>query len=122
MKKSDNPIEALLQEERVFIPSVECEKSANIRDRAIYEQAKKDPEAFWSDAAESLEWFKKWDQVLDWKPPVAKWFIGGKINVSVNCLDRHVRGWRRNKAAFIWEGEKGEERVLTFGDLYREVN
>ena len=122
MKKSDNPIEALLQEERVFTPSVECEKSANIRDRAVYEQAKKDPEAFWSDAAESLEWFKKWDQVLDWKPPVAKWFIGGKINVSVNCLDRHVRGWRRNKAAFIWEGEKGEERVLTFGDLYREVN
>ncbi len=122
MSESDKPIEALLQEERLFTPSVECEKSANIRDRAIYEQAKKDPEAFWADAAESLEWFKKWDQVLDWKPPVAKWFIGGKINVSVNCLDRHVRGWRRNKAAFIWEGEKGEERVLTFGDLYREVN
>ena len=122
MSESDKPIEALLQEERLFTPSVECEKSANIRDRAIYEQAKKDPEAFWADAAESLEWFKKWDQVLDWKPPLAKWFIGGKINVSVNCLDRHVRGWRRNKAAFIWEGEKGEERVLTFGDLYREVN
>ena len=122
MSESDQPIEALLQEERVFTPSVECAKSANVRDRAVYEQAKKDPEAFWSDAAESLEWFRKWDQVLDWKPPLAKWFIGGKINVSVNCLDRHIRGWRRNKAAFIWEGEKGEERVLTFGDLYREVN
>ena len=122
MSESDKPIEALLQEERVFTPPVECEKSANIRDRAVYEQAKKDPEAFWSNAAESLEWFKKWDQVLDWKPPLAKWFIGGKINVSVNCLDRHVRSWRRNKAAFIWEGEKGEERVLTFGDLFREVN
>ena len=122
MSESDKPIEALLQEERVFTPPVECEKSANIRDRAVYYQAKKDPEAFWSNAAESLEWFKKWDQVLDWKPPLAKWFIGGKINVSVNCLDRHVRSWRRNKAAFIWEGEKGEERVLTFGDLFREVN
>ena len=122
MNRSDQPIEALLDEERLFPPPEECSQNANIADPDIYQRAAKDPEAYWAQAAESLEWIRKWDRVLDWKPPIAQWFIGGKINVSVNCLDRHVRGWRRNKAAFIWEGEPGEERVLTFADLYREVN
>ena len=122
MSQSDQPIEALLAEERVFPPPAEYCRSANLTDSAIYERAAKDPEAYWAEAAENLEWIKKWDRVLDWDPPIAQWFVGGKINVSVNCLDRHVRGWRRNKAAFIWEGEPGEERVLTFADLYREVN
>jgi len=122
MSESHQPIEALLAEERVFPPSVEYGRSANITDSGIYDKAAKDPEAFWSDAAQSLEWIRKWDRVLEWDPPIAKWFVGGKINVSVNCLDRHVRSWRRNKAAFIWEGESGEERVLTFADVYREVN
>ncbi len=122
MNRSDQPIEALLDEERLFPPPEECSRNANMADPDIYQRAAKDPEAYWAQAAESLEWIRKWDRVLDWNPPIAQWFVGGKINVSVNCLDRHVRGWRRNKAAFIWEGEPGEERVLTFADLYREVN
>ena len=122
MNRSDQPIEALLDEERLFPPPEECSRNANMADPDIYQRAAKDPEAYWAQAAESLEWMRKWDRVLDWKPPIAQWFVGGKLNVSVNCLDRHVRGWRRNKAAFIWEGEPGEERVLTFADLYREVN
>ena len=69
-----------------------------------------------------MHWYKKWEQVRKWDPPWVQWFIGGKLNVSYNCLDRHVETWRRNKAAIIWEGEPGEERVLTYGDLYREVN
>ena len=122
MNRSDQPIEALLDEERLFPPPEECSRNANMAAPDIYQRAAKDPEAYWAQAAESLEWMRKWDRVLDWKPPIAQWFVGGKLNVSVNCLDRHVRGWRRNKAAFIWEGEPGEERVLTFADLYREVN
>ena len=122
MNRSDQPIEALLAEERLFPPPEEVARSANMADSGIYQRAAKDPEAYWAQAAESLEWIRKWDRVLDWNPPIAQWFVGGKINVSVNCLDRHVRGWRRNKAAFIWEGEPGEERVLTYADLYREVN
>ena len=122
MNRSDQPIEALLDEERLFPPPEECSRNANMADPDIYQRAARDPEAYWAQAAESLEWMRKWDRVLDWNPPIAQWFVGGKLNVSVNCLDRHVRGWRRNKAAFIWEGEPGEERVLTFADLYREVN
>ena len=122
MNRSDQPIEALLAEERLFPPPEGIAQSANMADSGIYQRAAKDPEAYWAQAAESLEWIRKWDRVLDWNPPIAQWFVGGKINVSVNCLDRHVRGWRRNKAAFIWEGEPGEERVLTYADLYREVN
>jgi acetyl-CoA synthetase len=122
MTNPGTPIEALLAEKRSFPPSEEFRKQAVLRDPAIYEKARKDPEAFWAEAAESLNWFQKWDKVLDWSPPVAKWFVGGKVNVSYNCLDRHMVSWRRNKAAFIWEGEPGEERVLTYGDLYREVN
>ena len=122
MNRSDQPIEALLDEGRLFPPPEGVAQSANMADSGIYQRAAKDPEAYWAQAAESLEWIRKWDRVLDWNPPIAQWFVGGKINVSVNCLDRHVRGWRRNKAAFIWEGEPGEERVLTYADLYREVN
>ncbi len=116
------PIEALLAEERVFEPAAALREQANISDPGVYERAKKDPEGFWAEAARSLDWFKPWDKVLEWNPPIAKWFIGGKLNVSYNCLDRHMKTWRRNKAALIWEGEPGEERVLTYADLYREVN
>jgi len=116
------PIESLLAEERAFEPTAALREQANINDADVYERAKKDPEGFWAEAARSLDWFKPWDKVLEWDPPIAKWFTGGKINVSYNCLDRHVKTWRRNKAALIWEGEPGEERVLTYADLYREVN
>jgi acetyl-CoA synthetase len=122
MTSPNLPIEALLAEERAFEPGVGLREQANVSDPGVYEKAKKDPEGFWAEAARSLDWFKPWDKVLEWNPPIAKWFTGGKLNVSYNCLDRHVKTWRRNKAALIWEGEPGEERVLTYADLYREVN
>ncbi len=122
MTTPQQPIEALLAEERTFPPSEQFKRQANVNDSSIYQQADKDSERFWADAAQSLDWFQRWDKVLEWNPPFAKWFVGGKINVSYNCVDRHVKTWRRNKAALIWEGEPGEERVLTYGDLYREVN
>ena len=114
-------IDALLNEERSFVPSPEWRRSANITDPAIYDRAAADPEAFWADFAGELEWMRPWDTVLEWHSPNAKWFSGGKLNVSVNCLDRHVRSNRRNKAAFVWEGEPGDRRTLTYWDLYREV-
>ena len=84
-------------------------------------EASADPEAFWARMAEELHWFKKWDTVLDWQPPHAGWFVGGRINVSYNCLDRHLQTWRRNKAALIWEGEPGDVRTLTYQQLHTEV-
>ncbi len=114
-------IEALLKEDRTFAPSEEFRSRALINDPAIYETAAKDPEAFWEGFAKELEWIKPWSKVLDWKAPDAKWFVDGKLNASANCLDRHVRTARRNKAAFIWEGEPGDRRTLTYFDLYRQV-
>jgi acetyl-CoA synthetase len=114
-------IHALLTENRAFAPSEEFRAQANVRDAAIYEQASRDPEGFWANFARELEWSSPWTQVLEWNPPHAKWFVGGKINASVNCLDRHVRTARRNKAAIIWEGEPGDRRTLTYFDLHREV-
>ena len=113
-------IEALLHEERRFPPSEEFTRQANIRDPKVYEEASKDFEGFWARFAEELHWFKKWDTVLEWDPPHAKWFTGGKINVSYNCLDRHL-ATRRNKAALVWEGEPGDWKVYTYWDLHREV-
>jgi len=81
----------------------------------------RNPERFWAKIAEELVWFKKWRKVLEWKLPFAKWFVGGKINVSYNCLDRHLSTWRKNKAAIIWEGEPGETRTLTYQELHTEV-
>ena len=118
---SGGSIDALLQEDRTFPPSEEFRSQANIADPGVYEEALRDPEAFWARFAEELDWFKKWDQVLDWDPPHAKWFLGGKLNVSYNCVDRHLQGARRNKAAIIWEGEPGDWKVYTYRDLYREV-
>lgn len=90
--------------------------------RQLYDKAKADPQAFWAELAETeLHWFEKWDTVLDWQPPFAKWFVGGKLNISYNCLDRHLTTWRRNKAALIWEGEPGDTRTLTYAQLHREV-
>ncbi|ACK67478.1 acetate/CoA ligase [Rippkaea orientalis PCC 8801] len=122
----ENAIESILQEKRLFNPSPEFAENAHIKSldqyNELYEKAKADPQAFWADLAEKeLHWFKKWDQVLDWQPPFAKWFVGGKLNISYNCLDRHLTTWRRNKAAIIWEGEPGDSRTLTYGELHREV-
>ena len=114
-------ISALQTEGRVFPPSPEWQAHARVNDSEIYGRAAANPEAFWSGFAVSLEWMAPWTQVLDWQPPHARWFVDGKLNVSVNCLDRHVRTAHRNKAAIIWEGEPGDRRTLTYFDLYREV-
>ena len=116
-----NEIDALLTENRKFAPPPDFKAAARVSDDTLRQRAEKDPEAFWAEQAAELHWFRKWDKVLDWKPPHAKWFVGGKINVSVNCVDRHIGSWRRNKAAFIWEGEPGDKRTLTYWDLYIEV-
>ncbi len=88
----------------------------------LYDEAAADPAAFWARLAdEELDWFEKWDTVLDWQPPFAKWFTGGKINISYNCLDRHLETDRRDKAALIWEGEPGDSRTLTYAELHKEV-
>lgn len=115
-------MEALLQEQRKFPPSDAFRRQAVVQNGALYDEARQDPEGFWRRQAETLEWNRPFDTVLTWNPPHVRWFDGGELNASVNCVDRHVRTWRRNKAAFIWEGENGEERVLTYGDLYRDVN
>jgi acetyl-CoA synthetase len=114
-------IDALLQEDRAFPPPESFRTQANVRDARVYEQAARDPEGFWENFARELEWSEPWSRVLEWKPPHAKWFVGGKINASVNCLDRHLTSARRNKAAIIWEGEPGDRRTLTYYDLHREV-
>ena len=118
-------IESVLQEERVFPPSPEFSAKAHIKSESELEklraEAHADPEAFWARMAEELHWFQKWETVLKWDPPHAEWFGGGKINLSYNCLDRHLSTWRRNKAALIWEGEPGETRTFTYQQLHTEV-
>jgi acetyl-CoA synthetase len=115
-------ISNLLQEDRSFPPAAAFRAQANINDPEVYARAASDPEAFWAGFAQELEWSTPWTQVLDWQPPHAKWFVGGTLNASVNCVDRHARGPRRNKAAIVWEGETGERRTLTYFDLYRQVS
>jgi acetyl-CoA synthetase len=115
-------ISALLNENRRFPPSPEWRKSATVNDPSVYEKAAADPESFWEGFARELEWIHPWSEVLRWIPPYAQWFVGGKLNASANCLDRHVRTARRNKAAIIWEGEPGDRRTLTYWDLFREVS
>ena len=123
---SQNTIESILHEKRLFSPPAEFSQNAHIKSieqyKQLYEEAKADPEIFWAKLAETeLHWFEKWEKILDWQPPFAKWFVGGKINISYNCLDRHLTTWRKNKAALIWEGEPGDSRTLTYLQLHREV-
>jgi acetyl-CoA synthetase len=119
---SDKNLSALLDERRTFPPSEEFRRRANWNDPEIYDRAAKDPEGFWAEEAKHLDWFAPWQRVLEWNAPWAKWFVGAKLNVTYNCVDRHAHSTRRNKAAIIWEGEPGDSRVLTFGILEREVN
>lgn len=123
---SQDTIESILQEKRLFQPPAEFSQKAHIKSleeyQALYDKAKADPQAFWAElATQELDWFQNWDTVLDWQPPFAKWFVNGKINISYNCLDRHLTTWRKNKAALIWEGEPGDSRTLTYAQLHREV-
>jgi acetyl-CoA synthetase len=113
---------ALLKEGRSFPPSEEFRRQAYVSDPKIYEDARRDSEGFWAKEAEHLDWFEKWNKVLEWKAPWAKWFLGGKLNATYNCVDRHVKSSRRTKRAIVWEGEPGDTRVLTFEDLEKEVN
>jgi acetyl-CoA synthetase len=115
-------IVALLREKRKFPARKDFAKNANINRASIYGEARKSPPRFWERFAKELHWFKPWKTTLQWKAPYAKWFVGGKLNVSDNCLDRHIHTARRTKAALIWEGEPGDSRTLTYWDLYREVN
>jgi len=121
-----NAIESVLSETRVFQPPSDFASKAHISGFEAYErlyaEAEADPSAFWEKQAADLHWFKKWEKVLEWNEPFAKWFVGGKLNVSYNCLDRHVSTWRKNKAAIIWEGEPGEIKTITYLQLHQEVS
>jgi acetyl-CoA synthetase len=115
-------IETLLDEQRSFPPAAAFRERAHVRDQGVYTRAQQDREGYWAEWARQLEWIRPWDQVLAWTPPHAKWFVGGKLNASVNCLDRHVRAGRGDRVALIWEGEPGEVRRLTYADLHAQVN
>jgi acetyl-CoA synthetase len=124
---SSGSIISVLQETRVFPPPAEFAKSAHVTSLEEYQElwnrAKDDPEGFWGEQAKKhLSWFRTWDKVLDWNPPFARWFTGGQINASYNCIDRHCDGPNKNKAALIFEGEPGDRRVLRYQDLHREVS
>ncbi len=121
MASSEAALEALLQEHRRFEPDAAFRAAANANDPALYARAAGDMEAFWAEWAARLDWFEPWQRVLEWTPPHAKWFVGGKLNAAYNCLDRHLAGPRRNKAALVWEGEPGDTRTYTYWDLHREV-
>jgi acetyl-CoA synthetase len=114
-------IEALLEESRVFPPPDEFRRQAHVASDEVYERASRDPEGFWAERAADLRWIRNWDRVLEWNAPHSKWFVGGQLNVSDNCLDRFLGTATANKAALIWEGEPGDERVLTYRQLHREV-
>src|SRR5215469_534855 len=119
-------IQSTLQESRLFDPPAEFSSRAYIRSMAdydrLYEEADRDPESFWARIASELDWFVPWKKVLEWDAPWAKWFVGGQLNLTHNCLDRHITTWRKNKAALIWEGEPGEIRTLTYQQLLSEVS
>ncbi len=122
MSDKGHTLDVLLTENRRFPPPEGFCDGCVVYDPAVYGAAEADPEAYWAGWAEKLDWFEKWHTVLEWTPPHAKWFLGGKLNVAHNCLDRHLVGPRRNKAALIWEGEPGDTRTFTYWDLHREVS
>ncbi len=122
---SQQNIDTILRENRVFPPSPQFSQKAHIKSleeyEALYQQSIEDPEKFWAGVACDLHWFRTWDKVLEWDLPWAKWFVGGKLNLCYNCVDRHALGERRDKTALIWEGEPGEIRRFTYGELHTEV-
>ncbi|MBM7599325.1 acetyl-CoA synthetase [Virgibacillus halotolerans] len=119
---AEENLNTLLKENRTFAPPEEFKAKANFNDPDVYKRAEADPEGYWSEQAQKLSWFKSYDKVLDWDPPHAKWFTGGKLNAAYNCVDRHREGPRKNKAAIIWEGEKGNNKIYTYDMLGREVD
>ena len=117
-----NNIDVLLTETRSFAPPPAFAERARVHDGSLHASALANPEEFWAAEAAELQWEQGWDTVMEWTPPHVKWFTGGKLNASVNCIDRHLHGPRRNKAALIWEGEPGDKRTFTYWDVYRETN
>ncbi|CUS33157.1 acetate--CoA ligase [Candidatus Nitrospira nitrificans] len=116
-------IETLLKESRTYQPTAKTIAAARIKDyETEYKKSIADPEAFWDREAKELEWFSPWGKVLEWNYPWAKWFVGARCNIAYNCLDRHVKTWRKNKVALIWVGENDQERIFTYAELYRQVN
>ncbi|MBI1910629.1 MAG: acetate--CoA ligase [Deltaproteobacteria bacterium] len=127
-ERLEETIKVLLNEERVFPPTAELKANAHIKGieeyERLYKQSIEDPDAFWSKMADIIHWSKKWDKVSEWDfhKPSIKWYLGGKLNASYNCIDRHLSTWRRNKAAIIWEGDDGSYRTYTYTQLSYEVN
>ena len=121
MSKDAGTLDALLTEDRRFSPSEDFRTRAVVSDADIYERANTDRESYWVEWAEQLDWFRRWDSVLEWQPPHAKWFVGGKLNVAYNCLDRHLNSSRSDQAALIWEGEPGDTRTYTYAQLHDAV-
>jgi acetyl-CoA synthetase len=122
---ANQDFDSILRENRVFPPPAEFSARAHIKSleeyESLYQESIQNPEKFWAEAAQELHWFAPWDKVLEWSLPWAKWFVGGKINLSYNCVDRHALGARAQKTALIWEGEPGEVRRLTYAELHAEV-
>ena len=121
-KSAKSTIDTLLTENRKFKPDPAFTRQANLRDSAVFKKAAGDPEGFWAEMAGQLIWKKKWKRVLEWKAPDARWFVGGKLNITESCLDQHLTNGRKNKAAIIWEGEPGDRRTLTYYALWKQVN
>lgn len=125
MSDNSNPtqdaIETFLHETRHFEPPHYFTEKANIQDPQVYAKADADPVAFWEGFAKELDWFEPWTQALEWELPYAKWFVGGKLNVSYNCLDRHVNNGKGDKTCIIWEGEPGEVKHITYSEALTEV-
>ena len=121
MSKDAGTLDALLTENRRFSPSEDFRTRAVVSDLEIYERARTDRESYWVEWAEQLDWFRRWDSVLEWQPPHAKWFVGGKLNVAYNCLDRHLNSSRSDQAALIWEGEPGDTKTYTYAQLHDAV-
>ncbi len=122
---TDQNLDSTLREDRLFPPAPEFSAMAHIQSleqyEALYKQSIDNPEAFWAGVAGDLHWFKPWEKVLEWDLPTARWFVGGQLNLSYNCVDRHALGARRDKTALIWESEPGEIRRLTYAELHGEV-
>jgi acetyl-CoA synthetase len=121
MRNDSGALDDLLHEDRRFPPPPAFAADAVMHDASVYERAESDPEAYWAEWAGKLDWFEPWHTVLEWTPPHAKWFLGGKLNVSYNCLDRHIEAGRGDRTALIWEGEPGDQRRYSYAELHAEV-
>src|SRR5437016_519679 len=115
-------IDSYYLEERTFSPPEDFKRRALVTGTSLYDEAGQDWQGFWAKQALALDWFREWDTILDWQPPYAKWFAGGTLNVSYNCLDRHVAAGRGDQVAFHWEGEPGDTRTITYSQLLADVS